>query len=284
MSILITGAGGTIGSILTELLRADGCTFRAAYHSPEKAEAAHRAGIDSVAIDFAVPDTLPPALDGIHTVFLLGTGVRGQGERELNLLHAARAANVRRVVKLSAWGAPLEQYQIASMHRAVERAIEESGLGWTFLRPNGYMQNFIHDAATIKEHGVIYQPAADARISHVDARDVARVAARVLTTPGHDGMAYELSGPAAISYAEAAAILSHALGKPVSYVPVPDAAAFKAMTSAGVPDFYASALIDLFQAYREGSGRGLALGVETVTGHPPIPFERFVADHLERFQ
>jgi uncharacterized protein YbjT (DUF2867 family) len=282
--ILVTGAGGTVGTLLVEELRAAGQKPRVAYHSKEKAERAKAAGHDAVAIDFGEPETLRPALAGIDTVFLLGTGIKGQTEGETNVVNAAKAAGVKKIVKLSVWGAAGEGFTIARIHRPVERAIEASGLAWTHLRPNGFMQNFVnYMAGSIKAQGALYTPAADASISHIDARDIARVAAGVLTTSGHDGRAYDLSGPQALSYAEAAAILTRVLGKPVTYVAVSDEAAKSAMLSGGMPAFYADALVDLNQAYRRGAGAPVTTTVKDVTGRAPIAFERFAQDHAAAF-
>jgi len=168
--ILVTGAGGTVGQILIKTLLAQGSPFRAAYHSLAKATAAQARRIETAIIDMHQPETLPPALEAMETVFLLGSGVRGQEEMEVNLVDAAKSENVKRIVKLSAWAAAQEQYRVAVIHRAVERHIEASGLAWTFLRPNGFMQNFLHMAEQIRAQGAIYMPAGDALISHVDAR------------------------------------------------------------------------------------------------------------------
>jgi uncharacterized protein YbjT (DUF2867 family) len=196
---------------------------------------------------------LRPALAGVDAVFLLGAGIRGQAEREINVVNAAKAAGVRRLVKLSVWSAPAEQFGLVKIHRAVEREVEASGLTGTFLRSNGFMQNFAqHMAGSIKSQGAIYQPAGDAKISHIDARDVARVAARALTTRGHEAKAYELSGPQALSYDEAADILSRVLDRRISYVALSDDAAKAGMLAAGMPDFYADHMLDLFRAYRTG--------------------------------
>lgn len=111
-------------------------------------------------------------------------------------------------------------------------------MAWTFLRPNGFMQNFADQmAATIKGQGAVYQPAADARISQIGARDIASFAAKVLTEPGHEGNAYDLFGPQALSYDDTARILSRQLGKDIKYIPVTDNAAREDMIGAGVPDF-----------------------------------------------
>lgn len=238
--ILVTGAGGTVGTPLIAALKAGGHRFRAAYHSPDKADQARRNGLDAVLLDFAAPETLTPALAGVDTVFLLGTGVKGQIEGETNVVMAAKAGGVKRMVKQSVWAAGDEGYPLAKMHRTIEKAMESSGIAWTFLRPNGFMQNFADDmAGSIKDKSAIFQPAADCKISHIDARDIASVAARLLTASGHEGKAYDLSGPQALSYDEAAKTLSRVLGKDVTYVALKDEDARAGMTAAGLPDFYA---------------------------------------------
>ncbi|GGA39323.1 SDR family oxidoreductase [Pelagibacterium lentulum] len=281
--ILVTGASGTIGQILIETLLAQGFPFRAAYHNPAKATAARARGIETAIIDMHQPETLPPALEAIETVFLLGSGVRAQEEMEINLVEVAKTAGASRIVKLSAWAAPQEQYRVAGIHRAVERHIEASGLAWTFLRPNGFMQNFLHMAEQIRAQGAIYMPAGDALISHVDARDIARVASKILTDSGHEGKAYELSGPAALGYADVAAILSRSLGRPITYVAVEDTVAQEAMIADGMPEFYAEAMIDLFRVYRTGIAAAISNAVEDITGSPATPFARFVQNHRAVF-
>lgn len=223
-------------------------------------------------LDFAKPETLRPALEGVDTVFLLGTGGLGQAEREINVVNEARAAVVKRLVKLSVFGAAGEHFTFAKIHREVERAVEASGLAWTFLRPNGFMQNFVnHMAGSIRTQSAIYQPAEDARISHIDARDIARAAAQVLTASGHEGKAYELSGPQALSYADAASTLSTVLGKPIRYVALPDDAARAGMLAAGMPEFYVDYLLDLnrfLQKRRRFAGDAGGEGHHRARTHP----------------
>jgi len=282
-TILVTGAGGTVGRHVASELASQ--RPRLAFHTAAKAARARAEGHDAVAIDYAVPATLGPALAGIDAVFLLGTGIAGQEQGERAVLAAARGAGVRKIVKLSAWGAPAEAHVIARVHRAVERAIEDSGIAYTFLRANGFMQNFAgHLVATIRAQGAIYLPAADAKISHIDVRDIARVAAQALTSPRHDNRAYELSGPASLGYAEAAEILSRVLGTPIRYVPVTDEAAKAAMVGAHLPEHYADALVELYRAYRVGAGAAVSPAVHEVLGRPPIDFETFVRDHLDAFR
>ncbi len=244
---------------------------------------AKSAGHDAVALDFGKPETLQPALAGVDTVFLLGTNIMGQTESETNVVNAAKASGVKKIVKLSMWGAAGEGFALAKIHRAVERAIEASGLAWTHLRPNGFMQNFVnHMAGSIKE-GVIYDSVGDSRISHIDARDIARVAVLALTASGHEGKAYELSGPQGLSYTEAADVLSRVLGKKVSYVAVTDEAAKAGMLAGGMPEFYADALVDLNQFYRKGDPGRVTTAVKDVTGRAPIAFQQFVKEHANAF-
>lgn len=186
--ILVTGATGTVGSrVLRELLGLGAPVCAGVHARPLEVE-----GVEAHAIDFDRPETLPTALEGVEAAFLASYATR----HEQALVPAAVHTGVERIVKLSAWQADREEFVVGRWHREVERAIKRSGLAWTFLRPNSYMQNVVTVMGeTIRNEGAIYDSVGDARISHVDTRDVAATAARVLTEPGHDGRTYELSGP-----------------------------------------------------------------------------------------
>ncbi|HVW44173.1 MAG TPA: SDR family oxidoreductase [Amycolatopsis sp.] len=279
--ILVTGAGGNVGTALLEHLGTVGAPVRAAYRDPGKTAAAVAAGRQAVTLDLAEPGTLAPALDGVGTVFLLGATGPDQTAHELNLLEAARAAGTR-VVKLSVWRADEGLSAIARLHRPVERALEESGLRWTILRPNFYLQNFLRQPS-IREAGVFSQPLITAPVSFIDAGDVARVAARVLTTEGHDGRIYDLTGPQALTYVEAAEVFSDVLGKPVRYVHHPDDEARAAMVSRGVPEFQADALIEVARAYRTGGADRVTSTVPDLTGETALTFAGFVRRHRDFF-
>ncbi len=283
--ILVTGAGGSVGSEVVKQLRANGAQFRAAYHSAAKAEAAKKDGLGAVAIDFANPETLAPAFAGVDTMFLLFAGGMGQAEGEIGAVRAARDAGVKKIVTLSVWGAETEAFSFAKIHRPVEREIEASGLAWTHLRPNGFMQNMVnYYAGTIKAQGAFYQPAGEAKISHVDIRDIAAVAVKAMTEAGHDGKAYALSGPEAVSYGQIAAAISTEIGKPVNYVAVSDEDGKAGMVGAGIPEFYADYLIDLNRFYRKGGAETVTGDVKAVAGREPISFARFAKDFAGAFR
>jgi len=254
---LIFGSSGTVGSEVVRQLEAAGAPFRRANRQ---------------APDYA----------GVDTVFLLSPS---DAAAELKILEDAKRAGVRRIVKLSVIGAAEESFSFAKLHRGVEKAIEQSGLDWTFLRPNGFMQNLVnYDGPTIRSQGAIYSSAADGRISHVDVRDIAAVAVAALTQPGHEKKAYTLTGPEALTYDQIAAKIGAAAGRDVKHVALTPEQHKGGMLGAGVPEPYADALLDLNRAYRENLLSGVSSAVKDVTGRDPISFDQFAADNAAAFR
>ena len=141
--ICITGAGGTVGTAVIKQLESAKAPFRAGYFSEDKANAARGKGIDAVIIDYNRPETLRAAFQGCDKLFLLGPNAQNQAQLELNAVEAAKSVGVSHIVKLSVLGADEEAFILAKIHRPVENAIESSGIAWTFLRPNGFMQNVV---------------------------------------------------------------------------------------------------------------------------------------------
>jgi uncharacterized protein YbjT (DUF2867 family) len=283
--ILVTGAGGNVGRPLLEELMTAKVPVRAAHRSAEKTTRARAAGIDAVTLDYGRPETLGPALDGIDAVFLLGTGAMGQTEAETGVVRAAEAAGVRQIVKLSVIGAAAEEFGFARTHRPVERAIEQSGLAWTFLRPASYMQNFVNFMApAIRAQHTTYSLIPDATFNHVDTRDVARVAAAVLTRGGHDGQAYTLTGSRSFSYRDAAVTIGSVTGTPVQVIGLAEGDFRAGMKANGIPDFYADLLVDLDRWYESGKGDVVNSTIRDITGREPTTFEQFVRDFGGEFR
>jgi uncharacterized protein YbjT (DUF2867 family) len=285
-SILVTGATGTVGSFLVRKLGAAGVPARALVRGREKAEAVEKLGLEAAIGDLSRPETLGPALAGVEKVFLLSAPEERQAELQNNLVRAAREAGVRHVVKLSAIGVggELDAIALGRVHRETEQEIERSGLAYTHLRPNGFMQNSFMFAGTIKSQGAFYAPYGDAKVSYVDARDVAAVAFHALTGDGHEGKAYELTGPQALSYRDQAVELSAALGREVRYVEVPPEAARAAMVGMGMREWIADALMELFNFYKDGRADHVSDAVREVTGRDPITFAQFAKDFAPAFR
>jgi uncharacterized protein YbjT (DUF2867 family) len=276
--ILVTGASGTVGSEVVKALGGRSARVRAGYRTRPRNIPA---GVESVALDYDRPETIRPALQGIETLFLLSSTV----EPEKKVVDEAKRAGIKRVVKLSVIGAAQEGFAFARWHRAVEKYIEASGLAWTFLRPNGFMQNVVnYMGETIRSQSAIYAPAGNAAASHIDARDVGAVGARVLTDMGHDGKVYELTGPAALTYGQIAEILSRVLGRTIRYVPISPEQYKQAAVAAGTPEGYADALVDLYRYYLEGKAAVVTPAVRQITGRDPIPFEQFAKDHADKLR
>jgi uncharacterized protein YbjT (DUF2867 family) len=179
-------------------------------------------------------------------LFLLGPNALNQTQLELNAVEAAKAAGVRHIVKQSVMGADDEAFALAKVHRPVEKAIETSGLAWTFLRPNSFMQNvvtFMSD--TIKAEAAFYSASSEAKISHVDVRDVAAIAVKALTESNHEGKVHTLTGPEALTYDELASELSKVLGRSISHISLSPSDLKIGMLSAGMPEEIADRMLDL---------------------------------------
>lgn len=277
--ICITGAGGTLGSEVLRQLQSSGTPLRAAFHSSDKADDARARGIDAALIDFDDPDSLGDAFAGCESLFLLGHNAIDQTELELAAVRAARDAGVRHIVKQSVMGAERDDYSLAQVHRPVERAIETSGLSWTFLRPNSFMQNVMtFMSPSIRSESAFYSASGEARISHVDVRDIAAVAVRALTETGHAGRAYTLTGPDALTYDEIAEALTLAVGRTITHVDLPPNELRYGMLDMGMPEQIADRLLDLERYFREGHASRVTDDVERVTGRAPRRFADYARE------
>lgn len=286
--ILLTGATGQVGRELVRELTTARAPFRALVRSAGKAETIRSAGGEAVVGDFGDAAALRTALAGAEKLFLLSPASPDLPSVEGRIVDAAKTAGVRHVVKLSAVGADAQTpHPFALLHRESERRIEASGIPYTLLRPNFFMQNYLTFADAVRSQGTIAAPAGNGRHADIDVQDVAAVAARVLTEEGHAGRAYELSGPEARSFADAARTISKISGREVRYLDVSPQDARKAMIAGGAPEWFADALIALHAWFLEGpgttNGSSVTLAVEEVIDRPPRSFDQFVRENLKAF-
>jgi uncharacterized protein YbjT (DUF2867 family) len=280
--ILITGASGTVGGEVLKQAAAARLRLRAAYQSADKARGAP-AGVDAVTMDYARPETIRPALDGVAAVFLLSPAVANLAVLETNVVRECARAGVGHIVKLSALGG--RESIFPSLHRDAEEAIEASRVPYTFLRANGFMQNVAtYNGNAIRRQGVFYGAQGDGAVSVVDVRDIAAAAVAALSGRGHEGRAYALTGPRALSNDEIAEILSQVARRPIKYVDLPAADLKKAMLRSGSPEWSVDALLDLQRLYREGKASQVEPGVEELTGRKAGTFDQFARDHAAAWQ
>ena len=282
-TILVTGATGNVGSQVVEQLIASGVTPRVAVRSINKAESLKKAGAEPVEMDLARPETVQSALTGVDKVFLVSPFVPNMVELTAILIEAAKRANVQQIVKLAALAQP--GIALSKWHEEMEKAITSSNIPFTFLRPNGFMQNFVNAMAeSIKSDNAFYLNAGDGKVSFVDTRDIASVAVAALITSGHEGQSYTITGAQALSHAETAAILSQVLGRTINYVDVPEDVVRQGMQGAGMPEPTVNALLELYASYKAGQAATVSPVVEQVTGKQPISFEQFAKDYAEVWQ
>jgi uncharacterized protein YbjT (DUF2867 family) len=283
--ILITGATGSIGSFLVEQLIAQDKEPQLLTRSHFKARDFRARGIKTFVGDFDAPETLYPPLGGVDKLFLLSEADPRQVELQGNMIEAARQMGVRHIVKLSASCAgPDLPTPIKRWHYATEQQIIRTGIPYTFLRPNCFMQNTLKWARTIRDKALFYMPIEDAVVSQVDVRDIAAVAAVVLTSNGHEGQTYEITGAEALSFEEVADQLSSALGRVIRYVRVSFEESRQHMIESGMEEWLASAVTQTYRFMKDGGAMHVSDVVARLTGSEPIAFSEFVRDHAEVFQ
>ena len=271
--ILVIGGRSKIGAALTSELLSRGQQVRALVRAGEPAGDLPAAA-EAVTGDLADEGSLVTAMAGVEKVFLLSSPHPDVVTWHRNAIDAARRTQVQLLVRSSILGADGESpAEFISAHSVCDRYLEDSGLPYVIVRPNLFLQNIPESTVpSIAASGTFYANAGDARISMVDTRDVAAVAARALTEPGHAGASYDVTGPEALSYADVAARLTSAMGRHISYAAASDGAVRQALLGAGLTDWFAGALVGLYQDYRRSGTSGYAAQVSTtierLTGRP----------------
>jgi uncharacterized protein YbjT (DUF2867 family) len=276
--IFVTGSSGTIARASALALKQRGAKLRVGTRSIEKAKGL---GADAVEFDWEKPNTFEPALRGVERALLLPPVGNKQVEQAKAFVDAAKRSGVKHIVKISVIGARLEPgIFLGRQHADSEKYIEASGLAWTHLRPTFFMQNFTNHYGVdlAKPESTVYAPHGTGKTSWVDARDVGEVAAATLAGAGHEGKAYDLTGPEALSDAEVAALFAKATGKKIAYVDVTEEAARESLTKAGVPGWLIEGFTELNALIKNGYAAAIADGVDIVLGRKPRSFAQYVAD------
>ena len=284
-TILVTGATGNIGGKLVEQLTAQRVPFRAMVRRAKDVEALSQPeGVEAVIGDFDDETTVADALQGIDRAFLLTPSSEEAETQQKTFVELARRAGVKHIVKQSQWAADADSpVRFLRYHAAVEEKIQESGLAYTFLRPNLFMQGLLGFRDTIIQQDKFFAAVGEAKISAVDTRDIAAVAAAALTGEGHTGKIYNLTGPQALSHAEMAEELSTALGRPIQFVDVSPEAMHDTLLQVGFPAWQAGGLIEDYAHYARGEAAVVTGDIKVATGRAPRTFEVFARDYASAF-
>jgi uncharacterized protein YbjT (DUF2867 family) len=282
--LLLTGATGRLGKLVAAELNQQGIAWRA---FARRASAANALGASEVVQgDFHKSADVDQAVDSMRTVILIAGDAPDQDVQEINLVNAAVKAGVQHIVKLSAQSAGLSPpASFGKKHILVEKAIEQSGMQWTFIRPVFFQQSFLLFADSIQKNNKIILPAGKGSAAFVDARDVAQCLVKVASESGHAGKIYTLTGPQSISFSQAAVDIGVSRNKPVGYVAPPAFIARLVLPKvSGMPRWLAMEVIDLLQAISQGAQSNVTDDVKQLLGKPPRGFKAFAQEHVEAFR
>ena len=277
--ILVTGATGNTGSLVADGLRCAGAQVVAMVRSEANRARLAARGLTSVHGVFDAPPSLQRALDGVDRAYLVCTPDERLIPRETAFIAAARAAGVRQIVKCSAYMADVQgETQNLRSHGVIEQALRASGLESTILRPHGFMQTFTLFAwDMIERAGVISNPTGDGGMPLVDLRDVAKVAVKAFTEPGHSGKTYDLTGPEVLTGDDMAASLERVLGRPISYLPAAPGPFALMIRLLGVPATPREHVVKIMQMTREHRFERVHSTLAEL-GVPPTSYEDFLRD------
>lgn len=281
--ILVTGATGNNGVEIIKRLSAQGVAVRAMVRNAP-ASPIFPPNVEIAVADFDDAASLQRALAGVDRAFLVTPSSEKVEDQQLRFVELAGKSRVKHIVYLSQLHARKDSpVRFLRYHAAVESALKQSGIAYTNLRPNLYMQGLLLFRQMIATHGQIAAPIGDARVSLVDVRDIAAVAAAALTEDGHEGKTYDITGPEALTHAEIANRLSEVLGKQVRFVDISDAAMLQALLSFHMPSWQAEGLVEDYGHYGRGEAASISQDVKSVTGSSPRDFQTFARDYKTAF-
>lgn len=281
--ILVIGATGNVGSNLVNFLAEKGEQVRAATRHPD--DYPDLANVEAVEFDYDRPETYGPALEGVDRVYVIARNADAHADKVIiPFIDQAEAAGVDHIVLMTAMG--VDQAPKEVPYRKIELHLMDAGVDYTILRPNWFMQNFNPGffLPMIKQNGGIFLPVGDAKTSLIDVRDIAAVAAVVFTEDGHKGKEYALTGGEALSYQEAADIVSEVSGRKIKYVPISDDDLRGAFKQMGFNPEQTEMMVGLFQTVRQGWTAAVTPTVSNLLGREPITFEQFARENADAWK
>jgi uncharacterized protein YbjT (DUF2867 family) len=282
--ILITGASGSVGKAVLQEASRKALKVRGMFRSKEEAAKAP-SGCETVLADYSDRQSLRNALNGVASVYVVCSPIPQLVELESNMLEACKESGVKHVVLNSAIGAGDYAKSFPSWHRKVEDKLKATGLSYTILRPNGFLQNIVtYNAPSIRSQGLFCAAMGDAKVSYLDVGDIAVMAVKALQGGVHAGKTYELNGPEAISNQELAKRISKAAGRTVNYVDIPESAQREAMLGLGMPEWQVTALLDLQQYYKQGRGAKTDGLLRSLIEREPVTLDQYLTANAREFR
>jgi (4-alkanoyl-5-oxo-2,5-dihydrofuran-3-yl)methyl phosphate reductase len=282
MRYLLTGATGHIGSRVADRLISRGLKPRLFVRDPDKARARFGNGIDIAVGDLADQAALAAALRGIERVFLLNAGSE-LAARDALAASVARTSGVKHLVKLSTLD--VEQgVGTGAWHALGEAAIRSSGVGFTFVRPTGFMSNALAWVSAVKSEGIVRSATGAGRISSIHPSDIADVAVVALTTQSYDGQALPITGPEALSYAQMLGKISAVIGRPLEFEPISEEEERRRWSARGEDPVSIDYHMSIFRAIRAGRLATVTATVERVLGRPALTFDQWAAENADEFR
>jgi uncharacterized protein YbjT (DUF2867 family) len=286
--ILLTGAAGNNGQAAVREFAREGVPVRALVRHAARARSLQDLpGVDVVEGDLAKPESLGSALDGVERALLISSATPDLRDTQCAFIDTAKNAGVRHIVKLSgkesSIGFDPERFLFTRLHEQVERYLEASGLAWTHLRPSQFMQVYLREASTIASEGVLRLAAGEIDLAPIDIEDIAKIAFKVLTMDGHQGMRYEMTGPQSLTMAQIAGVIGDVTGKPVRYVSISPQQKREEQLSAGMPLALVDALYNQMVERLNHPRSQVVLETHEHFGVEPTTFADFVQRHKQLF-
>jgi len=283
--ILVTGATGRTSGEVVKALLAKGEQVRALVRDPQTAGAIQGPGVELVVGDLEKPETWDAATQGVEKVFLLSPEGPQMAELHGKFADAAKRAGVRHLVRMSMLVSnPDSPLAIAKWHGKADQRVADSGIPYTIIRPAPFMQIILGSARMIASDGMFSGAQADGKVGVIDTRDIGNVVATVLTSDGHEGKTYPLTGPEALSMGDLAGKLSAVLGKEVKYVNVSQDKAKDDLMAMGMPDWMADGWVAIAMMISTGAANMVTPMVQEVTGKEPGSFDQFARDFADAFR
>jgi uncharacterized protein YbjT (DUF2867 family) len=287
--ILVTGAAGLSGSAVIREFAGNGVPVRALVrHSAKAGALTGLRHVETVEGDMTRADTLGAALEGVSRVLLISSSTPQMLETQCRFIDACKASGVGHVVKFSGKesciGYDAQRFRFTRMHEEAERYLEGSGLKWTHLRPSQFMQVYLREAPAVAASGVLQLPLEDVKLSPVDNDDIARIAFAILVRGGHEGRAFDITGPQALSMADIAASIGEAAGRPVRYENVSPDDRRRTLVAMGLPPFMIDALDEQSAERRRHPESRVDLGAHELFGVKPTTFAEFARRQAAAFR